>query len=189
MKPALPFILSVPVLFAGPILAQQQLAAPLGLRPQDTPSYIASASASQRAVALCSGLWSGGQSRQMIEKRILPPSGGLRTEIDDNRRIVQVAYSATMPPRIVVWRNVLGCVQLPAGATLEDAKHLPQVPDSLRPPNLDDQPWPTGDLNATTELPATEKAALDRLVVGRTAIVVAHRLSTIRRANRILVME
>ncbi|MFO1503936.1 MAG: serine hydrolase [Steroidobacteraceae bacterium] len=164
MKPALPFILSVPVLFAGPILAQQQLAAPLGLRPQDTPSYIASASASQRAVALCSGLWSGGQSRQMIEKRILPPSGGLRTEIDDNRRIVQVAYSATMPPRIVVWRNVLGCVQLPAGATLEDAKHLPQVPDSLRPPNLDDQPWPTGDLNATTELPATEKAALDRLV-------------------------
>lgn len=33
------------------------------------------------------------------------------------------------------------------------------------------------------------QAALDRLVVGRTAIVVAHRLSTIRKANRILVLE
>jgi subfamily B ATP-binding cassette protein MsbA len=33
------------------------------------------------------------------------------------------------------------------------------------------------------------QAALDQLLVGRTAIVVAHRLSTIRKANRILVME
>lgn len=33
------------------------------------------------------------------------------------------------------------------------------------------------------------QAALDRLMVGRTAIVVAHRLSTIRKASRILVME
>ncbi len=33
------------------------------------------------------------------------------------------------------------------------------------------------------------QAALDRLMVGRTAIVVAHRLSTVRKASRILVME
>jgi subfamily B ATP-binding cassette protein MsbA len=33
------------------------------------------------------------------------------------------------------------------------------------------------------------QAALDRLLEGRTAVVVAHRLSTIRKAHRILVME
>ncbi len=147
-----------------PAIAQQQLSAPLGLRPQDTPSYVASASASQRAVALCSGLWSGGQTRELIEKRILPPAGDLKTQIDETRRIVQVTYSATMPPRIVVWRPVLGCVQLPAGATLDDAKHLPQVTDRVRAPNLDDQPWPTGDRDATATLPPSQKSALDRLV-------------------------
>jgi ATP-binding cassette, subfamily B, bacterial MsbA len=40
-----------------------------------------------------------------------------------------------------------------------------------------------------TENELLVQAALDQLMVGRTALVVAHRLSTIRRANRILVME
>jgi CubicO group peptidase (beta-lactamase class C family) len=151
-------------LLAEPAPAQQQLAAPLGVRPEDTRSYIASASASQRAVALCSGLWSGGQKRSLIENRILPPPGDLKTEIDEARRIVKVTYSAAMPPRIVVWRNVLGCVQLPAAATPDDARHVPQVPRQVREPNLDDQPWPTGDRNATAELPPAQKSALDRLV-------------------------
>ena len=152
------------VLVAGPAAAQQRLAAPVGVRPEDTKSYVASANASLRAVALCSGLWSGGQTRELIEKRILPPAGDLETEIDESRRIVQVGYSATMPPRIVIWRNVLGCVQLPAGATLDDAKNLPQVSPRLHAPDLDDRPWPTGDRDATAELPSAEKAALDRLV-------------------------
>jgi CubicO group peptidase (beta-lactamase class C family) len=152
------------VFVAVPVSAQQRLAAPVGVRPEDTKSYIASANASLRAVALCSGLWSGGQTRQLIEKRILPPPGDLKTEIDETRRIVQVTYSATMPPRIVVWRNVLGCVQLPAGAVLDDAKYLPQVSPRLHAPDLDDQRWPMGDRDATADLPPAEKAALDRLV-------------------------
>lgn len=163
MRNLVPSIVFAAVFAAAPAMAQQRLAAPVGVRPEDTPSYIASANASLRAVALCSGLWSGGQTRELIEKRILPPAGDLKTEIDETRRVVQVTYSTTMPPRIVVWRNVLGCAQLPAGATLDDAKYLPQVSDRLRAPNLDDRPWPTGDRDATAELPPTEKAALGRL--------------------------
>jgi CubicO group peptidase (beta-lactamase class C family) len=149
---------------AVPAVAQQRLAAPMGVRPEDTRSYIDSANASLRAVALCSGLWSGGQTRELIEKRILPPAGDLGTQIDEVRRIVQVTYSASMPPRIVVWRNVLGCVQLPVGATVDDARHLPQVSNRVRAPNLDVQPWPTGDRDATAEIPPAQKSALGQLV-------------------------
>lgn len=164
MKHSLSAILSSAILLSTSAPAQQRLAAPLGVRPEDTASYIASANASQRGVALCSGLWSGNQSRDLIEKRILPPPGTLKTDIDEARRIVQVSYSPTMPPRIVMWRNVLGCVQLPVGATLDDTRHMPQVASTLRAPNLDDQPWPTGDRNATATLPPAQKSALDKLV-------------------------
>jgi hypothetical protein len=145
---------------AAPVGSQQRLAAPVGVRPQDTKSYVASANASLRAVALCSGLWSGGQTRQLIENRILPAAADLKTEIDETRRIVQVTYSTSMPPRIVVWRNVLGCAQLPAGAVLDDAKYLPQVSPRLHAPDLDDQLWPMGDRDATASLPSAEEAAL-----------------------------
>jgi CubicO group peptidase (beta-lactamase class C family) len=151
-------------LFAGTATAQQQMAAPMGTRPGDTTSYLDSSRASLRAVALCSGLWSGDQSRDLIEKRVLPPAGDLVTEIDEANRIVSVTYSKTMPPRLVLWRNVLGCVQLPAGATKDAIKYLPQVSPRLKAPNLDDKPWPTGDRDATANLPAAEKAALDRVV-------------------------
>jgi CubicO group peptidase (beta-lactamase class C family) len=151
-------------LAATAAVAQQRLAAPVGVRPQDTASYVASANASLRAVALCSGLWSGGQTRELIEGRILPPAGDLKTEIDETRRIVQVTYSDSMPPRLVVWRNVLGCVQLPAGATLDDTRYVPQVSPGLHAPNLDERPWPTGDRDATAELSPAGKAALDRVV-------------------------
>jgi CubicO group peptidase (beta-lactamase class C family) len=164
MRNSLQGILFATAFIAVPAVAQQRLAAPMGVRPEDTRSYIASANASLRAVALCSGLWSGGQTRELIEKRILPPAGDLGTQIDEVRRIVQVTYSASMPPRIVVWRNVLGCVQLPVGATVDDARHLPQVSNRVRAPNLDVQPWPTGDRDATAEIPPAQKSALGQLV-------------------------
>ena len=45
----------------------------------------------------------------------------------------------------------------------------------------------TSSLDATNE--ALIQAALDRLLVGRTSLIVAHRLATIRKADRIVVLE
>jgi CubicO group peptidase (beta-lactamase class C family) len=136
----------------------------MGTRATDTPRYLASARASERAVAICSGLWTGNQTMAQMEQFILFPPGELETEVDQTRRIVSVTYADDMPPRIAVWRNVLGCTQLPAGATTEAAKHLPQVAAGLQAPNFDDQPWPMGDRDATADLSRTRKAALDKLV-------------------------
>jgi ATP-binding cassette, subfamily B, bacterial len=46
---------------------------------------------------------------------------------------------------------------------------------------------PTSALDANTERLVVE--ALERLVAGRTTLIIAHRLSTVRRANRIAVLE
>ena len=45
----------------------------------------------------------------------------------------------------------------------------------------------TSSLDSTNE--ALIQSALDRLLVGRTSLIVAHRLATIRMANRIVVLE
>ena len=49
-----------------------------------------------------------------------------------------------MPPRIVAWRPVLGCVQLPIGATEDALKYVPQVAANVMRPDFDTQDWPTG---------------------------------------------
>jgi ABC-type multidrug transport system fused ATPase/permease subunit len=46
---------------------------------------------------------------------------------------------------------------------------------------------PTSALDVNTERLVVE--ALERLVAGRTTLIIAHRLSTVRRANRIAVLE
>ena len=45
----------------------------------------------------------------------------------------------------------------------------------------------TSAVDAETE--AIIQAAIDRLVAGRTTIAIAHRLSTLRRANRLVVLD
>ena len=134
------------------------------MRPTDTPLYVASASASERAVAICSGLWSGNQTMPLLESSILFPTTSTRTDIDTARKTVAVTYSADLPPRIAVWRNVLGCAQLPVGSTVEDARHLPQAPAGMRPPDLDDQPWPMGDQNANATLSPERQSALEKVI-------------------------
>ena len=131
-----------------------------------TPRRLAATQAATRAVALCSGLWEGGRSIEQITADNGGVSGteSMKTDIDYARKIVSIKYSDVMPPRIVAWRPVLGCVQLPIGATEEALKHVPQVDASVVRPDLDAKDWPTGDRNATGQLPEDKQKALDALV-------------------------
>ncbi|MEO8596022.1 MAG: serine hydrolase [Candidatus Solibacter sp.] len=122
--------------------------------------------AATRAVALCSGLWSGGRSIEQIDADNSGVGGTeqMKTDIDYARKIVSIRYSDVMPPRIVAWRPVLGCVQLPTGATEEALRFVPQVDAKVVRPELDGQAWPMGDQNATARLPEAKQKALDALV-------------------------
>lgn len=164
MKPVQCVAILASALAVSSASAQTSGSGPAGLRPTDTPLYAASAAASERALAICSGLWSGNQTMELMETHILSPATGSSTEIDQVKRTVAVTYSADMPPRIAVWRNALGCAQLPVGAVMDDARHLPRVAAGIEPPNLDRMAWPTGDANATADLPPERQSALDRLM-------------------------
>ena len=139
-------------------------------RSGETVRNTAAGSAATRALNICSGRWSGGLGEEIIDRDLngRDPAVGalpaLPTSIDESARTVSVRYDDAMPPRHVVWRPVLGCVQLPPGAPLEAARHLPRVDENLRAPDLDRQPWPMGDADATAKLPAGRQAALDALV-------------------------
>jgi CubicO group peptidase (beta-lactamase class C family) len=135
-----------------------------GDRP--TQRQLAAYQSGLRAAALCSGLWDGGRTVEQIHAdndgiEGLEPA---TVDIDAQRRIVRIRYSDAMPPRIVVWRRVLGCVQLPIGATEQDISGLPQVADDVIRPDLDAREWPTGDRNATGRLPRARQQALAALV-------------------------
>jgi CubicO group peptidase (beta-lactamase class C family) len=138
---------------------------------EESERYRASAAAGLRASNLCNGVWQGGLSQEVVEREInardqifgiLPSPPG--TTIDQVDRTVAVPYVPDMPPRIAVWRPVLGCVLLPVGAAPETARFLPQVAAEFRPPVLDSLPWPQGDQSATSDLPAAQHAALEGIV-------------------------
>lgn len=139
----------------------------LGRGRPDTPRYFASSAAATRAIAICSGLWDANQSMDDID--FYSPLRGddvesFNTEIDHDNKVVAIGYAGDMPPRYVVWRPVLGCTQLPVGANLDSADALPQVANNIRRPNFDNQPWPMGDMNATTTLPDAKQTQLNQLV-------------------------
>jgi CubicO group peptidase (beta-lactamase class C family) len=139
----------------------------LGRGRPDTDRYFASSAAATRAIALCSGLWDGNQTMADID--LYSPlhefyAEQFTTEINEEQRYVAINYDADLPPRYVIWRPVLGCTQLPVGATLDAVAMLPQVAAEFRAPNLDAQPWPMGDRDARGELPDAVQQELNALV-------------------------
>ena len=124
--------------------------------------------AGYEAVFLCSDTFVAHMPEATIHNDDLP---GWRfdfdswpTTIDRAMKSVSVKFDPAMPPRIAVWRRLLGCAQLPIGAMLSVAKRVPGLPRHLRPPSLDHKAWPLGDADAAAQLPAVQKTALDALV-------------------------
>jgi CubicO group peptidase (beta-lactamase class C family) len=148
------------------IPAAEQNTFGLGSGGRPTPRRQAASRAATRAVALCSGLWNGGRTVEQInaDNGGLGGTESMKTNIDSVRKIVSIEYSDVMPPRIVAWRPVLGCVQLPIGATVDALRFVPQVAANVARPNFDAQDWPMGDQNAAGRLPERKQKVLDAIV-------------------------
>ncbi len=158
---------------AGPALAQQ---APTGPRPAttaaadegastSTPRHAAAQAAGYRALHLCTATFSSGLPQDIIDRTGSGQTAKTNeTKIDAAAKTVTVKFADDMEPRIAAWRPGLGCTQLPIGATMEAAKHLPRLPESLAIPNLDAQNWPMGDANATAKLAAAQEKAVSAVL-------------------------
>jgi len=158
---------------------------------QDRPAYVRALAAGYKAGFVCSNLFNGGLSEEQTEaddlkgtyENLTPLFAKLEARIDKERRTVSVAYDPTMPPRLAVWRPVLGCAQLPIGATPEAAAALPRV--QAVTPDLDARRWPTGDRHAIGRARGDGRSlrngvakAFDRRSYGQgsetTAVVIVH---------------
>ncbi len=124
--------------------------------------------AGYKALIVCSDTFVAHMPAATIDRDDLP---GWRytfdawpTRIDRSTRSVSVKFDARMPPRIAVWRRLLGCTQLPIGANLTVARLLPGLPRALSPPALAGAAWPLGAMHARAQLSAKRAAALDALV-------------------------
>ncbi len=124
--------------------------------------------AGYKAIFLCSDTFVAHMPEVTIDTDDLP---GWRfkfdswpTTIDHTTKSVSVRFDPRMPPRIAVWRRLLGCAQLPIGADRGVAALVPRLPRALVPPSLDHAAWPLGDADAMAQLPTGREAALDALV-------------------------
>lgn len=129
--------------------------------------------AGYKAAFLCSGLFNAHQTVAQIETDDLhginpdyqPIIAGMPYAIDRERHTVSVTYDASLPPRVVFWRPLLGCSQLPVGSS--DTRIVPRLTPDFRQPNLafvDAARWPLGDARATIRMPRYVSAPLARAV-------------------------
>lgn len=132
--------------------------------------------AGYKAAFLCSGRWNAGQDVASITRddltgiyrEVQPLVTDLPATIDEASRTVSVKFSDTLPPRLAVWRPLLGCTQLPPGAGPVAAAAVPRLTPDLTVPDLatsDARSWPLGDANAVQKLRGRrQRAALDNVV-------------------------
>lgn len=136
-----------------------------------TGRHVAAQAAAYKALYYASGIFTAGRTPKEIDKDIGGTSpvfdsllSKMKADVDKKNKTVSVKYLPDMPPRIAVWRPVLGATQLPIGATMDAAKYVPRLAKNIIPPNDDRKAWPQGDRNAFAELPAKKQKAVDAVV-------------------------
>jgi CubicO group peptidase (beta-lactamase class C family) len=110
-----------------------------------SPEMDSALAAGWKAAFTCSGLFTSKVSLDTIEANELDgiyPDFQIayddlpEARIDRVRKIVSVDWSATLPPRIAVWRSGFGCTQLPIGADVsftETLGHISNWPSNNGP--------------------------------------------------------
>ncbi len=137
---------------------------------QEATPYNRALAAGYKASFLCSGLFVAGRTEPQIEAEELvgiypelePIVPTLKANIDRTAKTVSVAFDEKLPPRIAVFRPLVGCSTLPIGADASVAKRLPQLIVLDGGPR-DNRPWPMGDMDAVVP-PKGDEAALDKTV-------------------------
>ncbi len=99
-----------------------------------------------------------------IYAELQPLIAALPVKIDRTAKTVSVSFDGSLPPRIALWRPLLGCVQLPIGASPSAASSLPRLPAEKKVPALDAAQWPLGDADAVRKLPPAAAGAVEALV-------------------------
>lgn len=157
------------------LLAAALLAAPALAQVPADPHRLALA-AGYKAAFLCSGRWNAGQDDASIARDDLsgiyaeyqPLVAALPAVVDEAARTISVKFADNMPPRVALWRPLLGCAQLPPGSGDAALAAVPRLVPGLQPPDLaaaDARAWPLGDAGAVQPLRRRrDRAALDAVV-------------------------
>lgn len=140
------------------LLIGAALSAPAFAQNPLTDNHLNAQVAGYKAAFTCSGVFNGGKSVEQINREELagiyptyrePLAALPDAVINRDEKYVSVKYSDTMPPRYVVWRDHLGCVQMPIGATRTDREHMPTI--DIEKPAEQIAAWPVGNQVGTFE--------------------------------------
>ncbi len=122
-------------LLAGVVLASVSGTPALAREGGDTDAMETALAAGYKATFTCSALFNAGRDLDTVSAneltRIYPTyrerlAGLPDAEVDRGRKIVTVAWSEDLPPRVAAWRPVFGCSQLPIAARVGMAARLPR---------------------------------------------------------------
>ncbi|MEL6257998.1 MAG: serine hydrolase [Pseudomonadota bacterium] len=147
----------------------------------DTPEMQAALAAGYKAHFTCAALYNGGVPPLQIDANeldgIYPDYRDAlaalpQADVDEANGTVSVTYSDAMPPRMSVFREGAGCVQLPIGAKADLVSAIPGVDRLSDIPPLDDSEIigtpenAIADFDAKTIAEETIEAAFDGATFG-----------------------